>query len=180
MSLPGGVCGSRGCDPCDGACIDTPRLGALCLAGCTADRDCRADEGYVCERGACTLPNLAVITPQTCAGPDTRDHAFGAQEQLGFGEQPSAIAAKPFVAMWQSSRGIELANTQTAFAAIGHDVVLARDRSTLFAAWRDSEAIELSTSTDDGATWSSPHPAQANDGSELGRPMLAAGTRALF
>lgn len=156
-------------------------MGELCLPACTRDTECRADEGYVCERGACTLPNLAVIAMPSCPGPSTRDRAFGDQELLGFGDQPVAVPAKPFAALWETAGGIAGTLIGTApFAAIGRDVFVARDATTIYAVWRDSETIELTTSSDDGATWTQPHPVQADDGAELGRPFLAASRKAVF
>ncbi|MFT3694597.1 MAG: sialidase family protein [Kofleriaceae bacterium] len=217
--------------------MQTPRQGPLCLATCSADSDCRADEGYVCERGACTLPNLAIPEPQIACGGAKQDVAFKNEELLGPGQQPSAVAAKPYIAMWETSAGIAsnlvsvranggtttntaatdiaatniattnsstanpaatngatttntattntasanaASTTPTPFASIGHDVVVARDATTIYATWRDSESIQLTSSSDDGASWKQPHAVQADDGSELGRPFLAAGKKSLF
>ncbi len=157
----------------------------MCLAACTRDADCRAGEGYVCDPAwhACSLPNLAAIVAPHCPGPAPRDLAFGDSEPWGTGTQPSGAIApgRPgFVAVFDTSTGIEVTPERRddgpRFAAVGHDAVLARGAAGLYAAWRDAEAIELATSRD-GQTWSPPAAVQADDGSLLGRPILAAGNR---
>lgn len=157
-------------------------MGPLCLAACASDADCRADEGYVCDQHACSIPNLAAIVAKQCPGTDVHDNAFGDSELWGVGTQPSAVVqGTGFIAMFTTTTGLDVAPDPAnvkPFAANGRDAVLARDARTLYAAWRDSEAIELSASTD-GATWTPPTPVQANDGSELGRPILAVG-KSLF
>jgi len=155
------------------------------MASCTSDADCRRDEGYVCDLDwhACSLPNLAAITPNHCPGPALHDTAFADPEPWATGTAPSgALRATGFVALVTTPQGIAFA--PDAPAATGHDVVVARGASAAgqdryFAAWRDSEAIELATSTD-GIAWSAPHPIQADDGSPLGRPLLAAGKGVVY
>ena len=201
----------------------------MCLAACSSDADCRADEGYVCDQHACSIPNLAAIVPVQCPGTDVHDKAFGDSELVGTGTEPSAVL--PFVAMFSTTTGLVVASDPAnvkPFAAAGRDAVLTRDGKTIYAAWRDTEAIAslglpgvaapngaagsitspallgvaaagsitnprlpgvaapngaagsiaLATSTD-GATWTSPTRVQADDGSELGHPLLAVG-RSLF
>ncbi len=152
MPLPGGACASS-CEACDGGtCVETGTLGSVCLASCTSNEDCRADEGYVCDRvwHACSIPNLAAIVAKTCPGTDKRDLAFGASEL--------AIAPP---------------------APITPSAMLVKTATTRFAAWRDAEAIELASSTDD-VTWSEKRDVTADDGSELGAPFLAANTSMLY
>ena len=168
------MCGSSTCDGCDGACVETGH-GQLCLASCTRDDECRGDEGYVCDPDwhACSLPNLGAIVPKRCPGVALHDKAFGDSELWGVGSQPSAVASSTgFIAAFSTTTGFAFA--PDAAPIIGRDVVLARDAKTIFAAWRDAEAIELAHSAD-GASWSTPARVQADDGSELGRPMLAVG-----
>lgn len=100
--LPGGYCGSF-CGvtgtPCDGSCVETPRAGELCMAKCSADADCRASEGYVCDPTwkACLLPNMAVIVPQSCPAPPgvARDPAFGASKRLSTAALPGVYQLEP-------------------------------------------------------------------------------------
>ncbi|MEJ7599306.1 MAG: sialidase family protein [Kofleriaceae bacterium] len=73
MPMPGGYCtapcGVTG-SACDGACVEHPRAGELCMAKCTTDADCRTDEGYACDplRKACMMPNSGTILPKACPG----------------------------------------------------------------------------------------------------------------
>jgi hypothetical protein len=104
LPLPGGYCGSP-CgptgDPCDGTCVATAREGDVCLARCTHDADCRAGEGYVCEAGACTLPNLAAIAPQTCPaapGP-AHDASFAPSEPWSAAPTPGIYQLEPSAAL---------------------------------------------------------------------------------
>ena len=93
LRAPGGACGSTcglGDPPCDGACVDTPHDGRLCLARCTSDADCRADEGYACDPAwrACMIPNRAAIVPRACPAP------LGLARSPGFGGSvPLTIAS---------------------------------------------------------------------------------------
>jgi hypothetical protein len=156
------------------------------MAACTSDRDCRSDEGYVCERGACSLPNLAVISAKQCPGPTLHDKAFGDAEPWGTGTEPSgALTPAGFVALFTTPTGLAITPEQRTaeltaipFATAGHDPMLAHG-AMYVAAWRDAEAIELATSRD-AVAWSPPHPVQADDGSPLGAPILAAGATALY
>jgi hypothetical protein len=85
--LAGGYCASScetGCG--EGACVETPRAGELCMKRCDADRECRVDEGYVCDRQwhACLLPNLAAIVPAVCPavpGAHAQDTAFAPSQR---------------------------------------------------------------------------------------------------
>ncbi len=92
--MPGGYCAS-GCEACprDAACVETDR-GAECLAGCTTDDACRADEGYVCDPmwHACAIPNTTALVPRACplpAGVSVRDPAFGS---VAAAELPVVVA----------------------------------------------------------------------------------------
>ena len=80
--MPGGYCASA-CEACpaDGACVETA-TGAHCLARCSRDADCRADEGYACDPmwHACAIPNTTALVPRACPlppGVPARDPAFG-------------------------------------------------------------------------------------------------------
>lgn len=149
------------------------------MAPCARDADCRRDEGYVCDPDwhACSLPNLAAIVAKHCPGSALHDPAFADPEPWATGTSPSgALRDTGFIALVTTPQGVAFA--PDAPTATGHDVILARgDR--YYAAWRDSEAIELADSRD-GITWSAPHPIQADDGSPLGRPLLAAGKGVLY
>lgn len=165
--------------------METGRLGPICMASCTTDADCRGDEGYVCDRDwhACSLPNLAAIVAKHCPGPSLHDPAFGDAEPWATGTEPSgAIREAGFVALVTTPQGVAFA--PDAPTATGHDVVLAHGtgaagKEQFYAAWRDAEAIELAVSSD-GVAWGAPHPVQADDGSPLGAPILAAGKTALY
>lgn len=155
------------------------------MAACTSDHDCRRDEGYVCERGACTLPNLAAISAKQCSGVQLHDKSFGDAEPWGTGTEPAgAITPAGFVAIFTTAKGLAITPEQRTndeaipFAGAGHDPVLAHG-ALYFAAWRDAEAIELATSRD-AITWSPPRAIQADDGSALGQPILAASATTLF
>ncbi|MEO8553815.1 MAG: hypothetical protein ABI678_27770, partial [Kofleriaceae bacterium] len=112
LGLPGGYCAST-CDACDGTCVDTGKLGPICLAACTSDRDCRTDEGYLCDRGACSLPNLAVIAAKQCTGPAQHDNAFAPAEPWGAGSEPSgALGANGFVALFTTATGLAITPEQ--------------------------------------------------------------------
>ncbi|MEO6774442.1 MAG: sialidase family protein [Kofleriaceae bacterium] len=184
LALPGGYCAS-GCEACDGTCVETGRLGPTCMASCASDADCRGDEGYICDRAwhACSLPNLAAIVAKRCPGPALHDPAFGDAEPWATGREPSgAVRAGGFIALVTTPQGVAFA--PEAPTATGHGVVIAHGASAAgqdryYAAWRDSEAIELAVSTD-GLAWSAPHPVQAEDGSPLGTPMLAAARGVLY
>jgi len=96
--MPGGYCASR-CGEgqvCDAACVETWRAGELCLATCTRDADCRADEGYVCDPRwkACVIPNATTIVPRSCPAPRgiARDPAFAPSTRL------SAVEARAYAA----------------------------------------------------------------------------------
>jgi hypothetical protein len=155
------------------------------MASCTSDADCRAGEGYICDRDwhACSLPNLAAIVAKQCPGPGLHDPAFADPEPWATGTSPSgAVRDNGFIALVTTPQGVAFA--PDAPAATGHDVVLAHGASAAghdlyFAAWRDAEAIELAVSSD-GVAWSAPRPVQADDGSPLGAPLLAAGKNALY
>jgi hypothetical protein len=154
------------------------------MASCTSDADCRRDEGYVCDPDwhACSLPNLAAIVAKHCPGPALHDPAFGEPEPWATGTEPSgAIREAGFVALVTTPQGVAFA--PDAPTATGHDVVLAHGASAgkdqFYAAWRDAEAIELAVSSD-GVAWGAPHPVQADDGSPLGAPLLAAGKNVLY
>lgn len=103
--LAGGYCTSLcelGC--ADGACVQTARAGELCMQRCDGDRDCRADEGYVCDAQwkACLLPNLAAIVPRTCparAGVPAQDTAFAPSAQWSTAALAGAYQLEPSAAL---------------------------------------------------------------------------------
>ncbi len=84
--------------PCDGACVETGRLGELCAKRCTSDADCRADEGYVCDAAwhACLLPLVAAPVAARCP-PRTpvRDVAFGTAEAWSSAASPGVYQNEP-------------------------------------------------------------------------------------
>ena len=124
----------------------------MCLASCTTDQDCRGDEGYVCDPQwhACSIPNLAAIVANHCPGAATHDPAFSAAE---------LVIAPP--------------------APITPNALIVRTATSWFAVWRDAEAIELATSLD-RVTWSEHRNVAADDGSELGPPIVAASPSMLY
>jgi hypothetical protein len=87
--LAGGYCTSAcelGCGDATESCVETPRAGELCMKRCETDRECRVDEGYVCDRQwhACLLPNLAAIVPAVCPLPPktpAQDLTFGVSQR---------------------------------------------------------------------------------------------------
>jgi len=93
MPMPGGYCtapcGVTG-SACAGVCVENPRAGELCLAKCTTDAECRANEGYVCDpvAKACMMPNSGTIVPKACPA------------MAGFGRNP---AFAPSVALSTAS-----------------------------------------------------------------------------
>jgi hypothetical protein len=96
LALTGGYCAAKCGETCDGACVETPTLGDVCMAACTTDRDCRARDGYTCDPvwHACTLPNLAAIVPRQCptVGPVT-DASFDFAEVVARGRDPAAAGS---------------------------------------------------------------------------------------
>jgi hypothetical protein len=99
--LPGGYCASA-CGvtgtACDGACVETGRAGEVCAKSCTSDRDCRADEGYVCDPQwkACLVPNFAALVPRQCpTQTPARDLAFGDSEPWSTAAAPGSYQFGP-------------------------------------------------------------------------------------
>jgi hypothetical protein len=96
LALTGGYCAATCGETCDGACVETPALGDVCMAACTTDRDCRTRDGYTCDPvwHACTLPNLAAIVPRQCptVGPAI-DASFEFAEVVARGRDPSAAGS---------------------------------------------------------------------------------------
>jgi hypothetical protein len=198
LALPRGTCGSP-CDgggACDGACVESARDGAWCLAPCTHDDDCRVEDGYTCDPSwhACTIPNWSALVPKACpAVVPAHDPAFGDSEPWAIGAEPSAIAMPPvrgqagratgFVALVQTRTGIDAIGRASAehaatiaetIATGARDPRLARSgHGNLFAVWADDHAVRLATSSD-GATWSSPVEVQAK-GDAPGTPLVAIG-----
>jgi hypothetical protein len=102
-------CDDRACPTSGTTCVVTAKLGEACAKGCASDRDCRYDEGYVCDAQwhACLLPNTASIVPKVCvpAKPTGNDPAFGEPEDLGRGSDiVAALSDHGLVADWQNGR----------------------------------------------------------------------------
>lgn len=169
---PGGYCTSS-CGlagaPCDdGVCVATARSGPQCLRGCTSDAECRAAEGYLCDRQwhACAIPNTAVIVPRACPAPrgPARDAAFGPSVALSSAASPGLYQLEPsavvtdageLLAVFGARRGVadpgQLGSAlvtprgviETGFPATQGDraeVRLARDaKGILFAVWLETE-----------------------------------------
>jgi hypothetical protein len=118
--LPGGYCMST-CDlggaPCDGACVETGRMGELCLKSCSGDSDCRTDEGYLCdpEWHACFLPNVAAIRPKQCplVGPE-RDTAFGPSLAMSNSATPGVYQFEPAAAIAADGSAVAVYITRSA------------------------------------------------------------------
>jgi hypothetical protein len=202
LATPGGYCASACGTGCDGACVATARTGELCLARCTADRDCRTAEGYVCDPAwqACMVPNFGAVVPRACREPPgfARDPAFAPSTMLGAGAQPSAVLSEDggVVAAFTTTDAIAIARIDLAGRVVlgelpatrtrRADPWLARDaRGTLYAVWLAADAaraeIVLARSTDAGATWSAPvavhEPGDCSPPARdcVGRPMLVLG-----
>jgi photosystem II stability/assembly factor-like uncharacterized protein len=177
--LPGGYCASA-CDAaCDGACIET-RDGELCAKRCTTDRDCRTDEAYVCDPvwHACLVPNFASIVAKQCMTKSPpRDTAFGDSEQLTIADSVRSGAAT--VLAMRSGVAAVLTDDGTIVAKL--DARLARDsKGSLYAATADGNLV---TSTDRGATWSTPIAVRdPNDCGERAceRPLIALGKDVVY
>ncbi|HEX5058502.1 MAG TPA: sialidase family protein, partial [Kofleriaceae bacterium] len=172
--LPGGYCAST-CgtgEACDGTCVDS-RDGELCAKSCASDRDCRSDEGYVCDPQwhACLVPNFAAPVVKQCpTKTPPRDTAFG----------DAAL-----VAMTGDRRiGTSAVLTDDGDVVTRTDARLARDRKgTVFSVMRSSRVIELTTSTDRGATWSTPLAVDdLDDCGERGcdRPLITIGKEIVY
>ncbi|MBA3393330.1 MAG: exo-alpha-sialidase, partial [Deltaproteobacteria bacterium] len=102
LAFPGGYCAAACGAPgttCDAACVSTVRDGELCMASCTRDTDCRAAEGYVCDREwkACVIPNTTAIIPRACPAPRGigRDPGFTPSTQLSTTGSPGASQLAP-------------------------------------------------------------------------------------
>ncbi len=156
--LPQGYCLSD-CTHCDdGACVDTWRDGAQCLARCASDHDCREAEGYVCDAAwhACMLPNAGAIAPKSCT-PVAHDATFGAPQQLADrGTAPSAALAADgsLVVLYQAESGV----IRGALETTGFAPQVARTPAGFAAVWL-MKGVELATSKD-GVTWDEPHAVQ--------------------
>jgi hypothetical protein len=136
----GGYCMSAGCTACDGACVGTAR-GELCMAACTRDADCRANEGYVCDPAwkACVMPNATALVPRTCVAP------------RGIGRDPQFAPTEVIADAIQSSSVLVDGRLVT---VVGKNVWLARDATQFYKAW-SGEGVQLATSRD-GIAWSAP------------------------
>ncbi len=125
--LPGGYCTS----PCglagavcpDGVCVATARSGEQCLRGCTTDADCRAAEGYVCDRawGACVIPNSTVIVPRQCPAPRglAHDKAFAPSTAVSSIETPGLYQLEPSALMTSLGELLVLFGSQRGIADPG-------------------------------------------------------------
>ncbi|HEY5925959.1 MAG TPA: sialidase family protein, partial [Kofleriaceae bacterium] len=201
---------------CDGACVET-RDGELCTKSCTSDRDCRTDEGYVCDRQwrACLVPNFAAIVPKQCPTQTGRALAFADSTAVSTPSTPGLAQRAPASVLADDGGLITAFTTSTPdgggvlgisrLDATGArttdqpfapgrttqvDGMLARDRKgNLIAVWHgvgeSSHELGLATSTNRGATWSSPAIVHdAGDCAEaprdcIDRALVAAGRDAL-
>lgn len=209
--------------PCDGTCVELGRIGDVCAKPCTADADCRVDEGYVCDRQwrACLIPNVAAPVAKQCPGRSPpRATAFGDSVPLSTAASPGVYQLAPTAALADDGSVVVLyeargepgapvrlglsrrdgsAAAEPLAAAPLVDVPFAstvvdaraprltRDRGgTLYAAWlaggRDTASqILLASSTDRGATWTTPVAVHDPDDCEsnardcVGDPMIAIG-----
>jgi hypothetical protein len=193
----------------------TGRAGELCLRTCATDRDCRTDEGYVCDPTwrACLVPNAAAIVPHQCPtlGP-ARDASFGESEPWSSAAAPGIYQLGPAAVLTNDGGLVALYATRGKLAdptvlglarvdgggvrtidvpfkserATHSEPRLARDRKgTLYAVWLGADEAEreigFATSTDHGATWSTPvaahDPTDCEGGTAdcLGSPMIAVG-----
>jgi hypothetical protein len=115
--LPRGYCASRcgvGHSACDGTCVDT-RDGELCAKTCVADRECRVDEGYVCDPHwhACLVPNFAAIAaPQCPTKSPPRDTAFATSAMIS-GTVPGVAQRSPTVVIAGDGDAITAYTTST-------------------------------------------------------------------
>lgn len=103
------ACADRTCAAEGTSCVATPAVGAVCAKSCASDRDCRYDEGYVCdaEWHACLLPNTAAVVPKVCVPkkPVGNDPAFGEPEDFGPGTDPvAALGNRGLVSGWKGGR----------------------------------------------------------------------------
>ncbi len=159
----GGYCASA-CEPCDGACVGTPR-GETCMAACTSDAQCRASEGYVCDPQwkACVMPNSTSIVPHACAAPRGigRNPAFDPTEVIGVANQAAAAIAS-------DGHLVTLADRR--------DPSLARDAKSFYAAWTAEDHVVAATSPD-GVTWPAGTPLDACDDC---RPLVVAGGGSVY
>lgn len=70
-NYPGGYCGMEPCDdvhvcPPTATCVSQPHETPGCFRACTTDADCRASEGYVCQRYPTSPPSGFGPTDRAC------------------------------------------------------------------------------------------------------------------
>ena len=187
------------------------------MRGCNSDKDCRKEEGYVCDttHKACTLPGFGVVEAKVCKTKSaTRDAAFGASELWTTSAAPGIYQVEPsavltadggVVAIYMTrgktldanvlgvsrvdGKGEKTLDSPLKSERANHfDPWIARDRSgKLYAVWlgfdtqESHQEIALATSTDNGATWSSPmtvhEPGDCQEGTRdcLDKPMVVIG-----
>lgn len=154
---PGGYCLSF-CGPTGsacgdgGVCTESSRAGNLCLASCTADTDCRTDQGYICDPvwHACSLPGLLAVKPPACDGTAAPPRgAFGRSERLSSSASPGIYNFEPSAVVLPDGSLVALYGTgtrlgepnQLAVARIGADgtrtldVPFPADREDHFDPW---------------------------------------------
>ena len=95
-------CGAMGVAcPSGSSCMPTSRGGELCGRSCTSDRDCRGDQGYLCDPGrkVCILPYFASPALPKCDGAAPPDGDFTATITLSTAAMPGAYQFEPAAAL---------------------------------------------------------------------------------
>lgn len=143
LPSPGGYCvafcaQSRAC-PAGSVCVDSARLGDVCLRACDADADCR--DGYTCDPSwrACVAPGFASPRVPACASPAPPRARFGpvhavtaARPDAGYDWEPSAALlpdGRLAVAYTARATGSLFARPSLRVATLGPDGVPASDRA---------------------------------------------------
>lgn len=87
------------------------------MASCTSDADCRAAEGYVCDREwkACVIPNTTAIIPRACPAPRGigRDPGFAPSTQLSTASSPGASQLAPSAVITPDGSLVTIYGTRT-------------------------------------------------------------------
>jgi hypothetical protein len=130
--LPGGYCASM-C-PCGegGACVESAKMGEMCLKSCASDADCRAGEGYVChpQWKTCALPGLLSPPAPTCETPGATPakKTFGPAEQISTADGPGKYHTEVAAALTKGGDvvAVYIAGTPFAPAVLGSSTVSAK------------------------------------------------------